>query len=52
MSNDTVPKSIQYYELMDIKNILEKYAKEADLEILSISYREAIKNIKKILAGL
>lgn len=52
MSNDTVPKTIQYYELLDIKNILEKYTKEADSEILSASYREAIKNIKKILAGL
>ena len=52
MSNDTVPKSIQYYEFMDIKNILEKYAKEANSEILSVSYREAIENIKKILAGL
>ncbi len=52
MSNDTVPKTIQYYELMDLKNILEKYAKEADSEILSVSYREAIENIKKILAGL
>ena len=52
MSNDKVPKSIQYYELLDLKNILEKYAKEANSEILSISYREAIENIKKILAGL
>ncbi len=52
MSNDTVPKTIQYYELMDLKNILEKYAKETDSEILSVSYREAIENIKKILAGL
>lgn len=52
MSNDKVPKTIQYCELLDIKNILKKYAKEADSEILSISYREAIENIKKILAGL
>lgn len=52
MSNDKVPKTIQYYELLDLKNILEKYAKEADSEILSICYREAIENIKKILAGL
>ena len=52
MSNDTVPKTIQYFELMDIKNILEKYAKEADSKILSVSYREALENIKKILAGL
>ena len=52
MSNDKVPKSIQYYELLDLKNILEKYAEEANSEILSISYREAIENIKKILAGL
>ncbi len=52
MSNDKVPKSIQYYELLDLKNILEKYAKEADSEILSVSYNEAIENIKKILAGL
>ena len=52
MSNATVPKTIQYYELMDIKNILEKYAKEADSEILSVSYNDAIENIKKILAGL
>lgn len=52
MSNDTVPKTIQYYEFMDIKNILEKYAKEANSEILSVSYRAAIENIKKILSGL
>lgn len=52
MSNDKVPKTIQYYELLDIKNILEKYAKEAETDILSTSYKEALENIKKILASL
>lgn len=52
MSNDKLPKTIQYYELLDIKSILEKYAKDADSEILSASYKEALENIKKILATL
>lgn len=52
MSDEQNPKSIKYYELTDIMNILKKYAQESDSELLSLCYKTAIENIKKILETL
>ena len=49
MSDDNNLKPIQYYELLDIKNILEDYAKEADSPVLRSCYKKVIENIEKII---
>lgn len=49
MSENRDKMPIQYYELMNIKQILEIYTKNADSPILLACYSEALDNIKKIL---
>lgn len=49
MSKNDDLKPIQYYELLDIKEILNEYAEEAETPILRSCYENALKNIEKIL---
>ena len=42
-------KPIQYYELLDIKNILENYAKKANSPVLRSCYKKVVENLEKII---
>ena len=49
MSDDNNLKPIQYYELLDIKNILENYAKKANSPVLRSYYKKVVENLEKII---